>query len=320
MAITVDPKAIPVAPPAVVTSTDGLLSAKVDAANAGVMLRADLSSRSPAPVCVRFFRGDGSLVRSGDPAWAPGGVAHAYDHEAPLGTGVSYYAQPIDVDLAPVGEPTSKVAVEVPWTGDLSDVWLKNPSRPDLSLRLPSATFEETGRPLRTTFTDVPGARLGISSATLTGGLSGTLTVKSATKAAYDTLLQLLDGSILLMQAHPDLGGAPQMYARPTDNLISQRAPGATTGYGWDKRLWPIAITECRRPATLDAPLRIPGLTWESVAAQYVTWENLAAQVDSWDDLLWGWLERGEELISYDVLDGGSFGVVSQGSTDLGGF
>ena len=287
MPIVIDPSFVPPPPAQVVASPDGLLQVKLDESHAGVLLRADLSSLSPVPLAVRFYR-NGVPVRGGDPAVVPGGVAHAYDHEAPIGEAASYWVQPVDYwTMEPAGDPSDRVTVELPWTGDPSDVWIKNPIRPDLSLRLPAATFEEQGRPQRTTFADVAGASLGVSAMLApTGGLTATLTVKSDTKSDYDALRALFDGSILLVQAHPDRGGVPQMYARPSGDLTSQRR--VDTGYGWGMRHWPLQLTECRRPATLDSPMRMPQLSWVSTGAIYPTWAEQAAQVASWDELIWG--------------------------------
>lgn len=314
MPIVVDPSYVPPAASDTVGSPDGLLQVRVDTTNAGVLLRADYSAVSSRPLMVRFYRGDGTLVRSGDPAWAPGGIAHAYDHEAPIGTPAGYYVVPVLADGTD-GAQSERVTVELAWTGDTSSVWIKNPSRPDLSMFARAATFEEQARPLRTTFTDVPGVRLGISTSLVTGGLTGTLTIKTDTVEEYEAMLALFDGSVLLIQAHPTLGGVPTMYARPSGDLVSLRR--AETGYGWGMRDWPVQLTESRRPATLDAPLRIPGLSWAAVASHYPTWQELASRVASWDDLIWGGL--GDVEMQYDVLDGGSPTGVPTGVIDLGG-
>lgn len=287
MPIVVDPSFVPPPPPLVVEGPDGVLKVKLDQANAGVLLRADFSSSSPVPQAVRFYR-NGELVRSGDPAWAPAGIAKAYDHEAPVGLPANYYAVPVDPStLEPTSDPSDRVTVEVPWAApSTSYVWLKHPQRPDLSLCLMAESFPERGRPFRTTFNDVPGARVGLSAATVTGGLTATLNVFTQTEAEYDALVALTAaGSVLLVQAHPD-AGMKSFYARPTDSLTSTRL--AEHGYGWAMRQWPLSLVEARRPATVDAPLRIPGLSWASLAAQYPTWTELAAQVESWDALIWG--------------------------------
>lgn len=284
--LIVDPTFTPPPPATVLTAPDGIVSAKVDAANAGVLLKADFSAAADLPERVRFVRGDGLVVRSGDPAWAPAGIAVAYDHEARPGQANSYYAVPIYPDDSE-GDASQTVAVGVPWSVDDSQVWLKCPTDAGISLCLRAATFAEDGRPFRTSVTPIIGSALPMSTADLTGGLSGTLTVRTDTKAEYDAVLRLFAaGDILLVQAHPDLGGIPEMYVRPMDRLASQRM--VETGYGWGKRSWAVQVSEVRRPSTTGAPLMIPGLSYDSVDAQYASYEDRAAQVPSYLALL-GW-------------------------------
>lgn len=283
MAITVDPKSTPSAPVTEITGTDGVLSAKVDTDNAGVMLRADVSAWSPVPLTVRFFRGDGTLVRGGDPAYAPGGVAHAYDHEAPIGA-ASYYVQACDADLAAVGDPSARIAMQVPNPSGTRNLWLKNPTQPALSMPLWVESPPQVTRAARNTVTAVPGSRMGLASWDVRTGYETTLQVVTRTAAEAGSLEALLDSGILFVQTRADYD-FPEFYCLPGDwtrDRVSYISDPTSR--------WSVPLNECRRPATIDAPLRIPGLSWETVAAQYLTWENLAAQVSSWDDLLWGWL------------------------------
>lgn len=262
------------------------MSAKVDATNAGVLLKADFTAATQLPTKVRFTRGDGLVVMSGDPAWAPGGIAVAYDHEARPGQANSYYAVPIYPDDSE-GDASQTVAVGVPWSVDDSQVWLKCPTDAGISLCLRAATFAEDGRPFRTSVTPIIGSTLPMSTADLTGGLSGTLTVRTDTKAEYDAVLRLFAaGDILLVQAHPDLGGIPEMYVRPMDRLASQRM--VETGYGWGKRSWAVQVSEVRRPSTAGAPLRIPVNTYAAVKGRYGSYAQLKAQMPSPLRLL-GW-------------------------------
>lgn len=91
-------------PPAAPTDiTSGKLRVKVDTVNKGVWLKADysiqvLNGYLQTPVKIVFYRQDpdGSIhrVRSGDPYTTYSGRAWAYDHEAPLGVPVRYWAEP----------------------------------------------------------------------------------------------------------------------------------------------------------------------------------------------------------------------------------
>ena len=223
---------MPPAPAETTVSPDGLLTAKVDAARAGVFLLANFAGDAtavppvpafdPLPQKVRFVRGDGTLVRSGDPAWAPGGIAIAYDHEAPIGTPASYTAVPLYRDGSE-GAATAGVTALVPWVADASDVWLKSPIDPNRSVVARAATFEEAARPLRNAGTAVPGARLGVFSYDVTGGLTAVLTVKTDTRAEYDALVHLFEAGPILLQANPACSGIAQKYAMPSGDLLSLR-------------------------------------------------------------------------------------------------
>src|SRR5690348_6161615 len=97
MPIVLNPTTPNPAPPSTATSSDGRLTAFVDSAYSGVLLKADFSGLGTKPNRVRFMRGT-DVVRSGDPAWAPGGLGFAYDHEAPLSTSTAWTAVPIFAD------------------------------------------------------------------------------------------------------------------------------------------------------------------------------------------------------------------------------
>lgn len=292
--ITVNPAFTPPAPPEQVTGPDGILTARVDAERAGVHLRADFSTADVVPAKLRFFRGDGTRVRSGDPSdglnalcgWAPGGIGYAYDHEATPGQVNSYYAVPLDAYGVAVGEACDTAAVNLPWTVDNSQVWVKSPAQPNLSAPLDTATFEEDGRPSRNAGTDTLGATLGLATFAPMGGLSGTLTVKTDTREQYDAMLALLDSGPLLIQAHPVLGGIPDMYAYFDGNAASLRR--VATGYGWGMREWPVHLVQCRRPATLDAPLVVPGDSYAEEGDTFASYQQEADQVPSYEALL-GW-------------------------------
>lgn len=271
MGITVDPTFVPPPPLETVTSPDGLLSAKIDPGHGSVLLWVNYSTQpTPLPQRVRFYRGDGTLVRSGDPAWAPGGIAVAYDHEAPIGRPATYYAVPVYRDDS-VGVQTAGVTVVVPWVADPSQVWVKSPGNPAVSALLDAATFEEDGRAFRPSFNAIQGSRLGVATWDVAQGLAGTLTVKTDDFAQYEAMLRLFDGGPLLIQANPECSGIPDFYALPDGNLASLRR--VPTGYGYGKRDWPIHLTECIRPATLDAPLRVPGNSYAETDPDFPTYQ-----------------------------------------------
>lgn len=281
MGITVNPTFVPAPPPLVVSSPDGILTANVDVANAGVLLWADYSTSVPTPQKVRFYRGDGSLVRSGDPAWAPGGVAVAYDHEAPIMSTAAYYAVPQDV-AGVQGASSATAAVQVPAPVDVNTLWVKSPSRPDLSALAWVEDPPQITRVARNTFQPIRGSRLGVASWDVRAGQDMTLTIVTETIDDADELDALLDSGPLLVQNRPEYG-LPDFYALPGD--VQRTRIG---GMNNPASRWTVPLTECSRPATLEAPLRIPGNTWDSVVSVYPTWADETAQNTSWLTLLGG--------------------------------
>ena len=278
MPIVVDPSYTPPPPPTVVTSPDGILTATVDTTHAGVLLTANYST-DPTVAKVRFLRGDGTAVRSGDTAWAPGGWANAYDHEAPLGVGVSWYAVPIGFD-GTEGTPSALVAVEIPapeW-----GLWIKPVLDPGASMLIEVlAGTRPHARRARNAFSDVPGASLGVASWDRRGPIEMQAQLRTATPAESVALSELLDSGPLLIQPAPRYA-LPGIYALAGDEAWDYENDAQGTG----RRVWSLPFTEIARPATLDAPLLIPGRSWDQVAAGYASYDDLAAQVESYNALL----------------------------------
>ena len=283
MPIIVDPTFIPPAGPTTVVSPDGYLTATLDAPWAGVRLVADFSTLGSDIEKVAFFR-DGQPVRSGDLAWAPGGVAVAYDHEAPLGvvsswSAVAYFRG----GDSPGSTSTPALLVPLP-DGGAKLAWLKSVDTPSASLRVKILEFREAGRDPRASLQPVIGSAYPTGTRDTLTGLAATLTVRTDTQAEYDALLALLDTQWMLLQT-PDWMGIPaDLYCMATGPMAASRLGGHTLG--WAQRAWDIPLVQLDRPATVDAPLLIPGVTWDSVAATYATWDALTAAVPTWLDLL----------------------------------
>lgn len=236
------------------------------------------------PLSVRFARTDGTLVRSGDTAPAPGGVAVAYDHEAPTGGPVSWVATPIYAG-GYEGAPTQPAAIAVV-APPPSRVWLKSLQDPDLSVLVRVATAEEAGRAFRTSLTPAVGNPLPSGGWDTPMGWAGDVAFRTDTQAEYDALVEVLSSGVLLMQS-PDCAGLPQqLYVLPSGVMAAKRMAGATTGQGWKYRIWPIGLTEVPRPATVDSPLMIPGLSYDDLPGAYATYDTLLATVPSYLALL----------------------------------
>lgn len=257
-----------------VTSADGILTVFVDEVFGGALLQADFSALATDPIKVRFVR-DGVMVRSGDPAWAPGGIAFAYDHEVPLGAASSWTAVPIFPD-GTVGSASLAAALTVPFdVSDFRTIWLKSITNPGLSLRLqpvlPLPTFT---RASSNSFTRIPGSKYPL----------GTYDKRAARQAEYhfytdsagerDALDLLLDQGTLLLQA-PYSHYTPDIYCLPGDS--SEQPAGA--GMDDPDREWVIPFTEVKRPPTIDAPLFIPG---HSYGDQMILAPTYAERLAAW--------------------------------------
>lgn len=249
------------------TGTDNVLTVTTDPTFAGVYLRADFSALNPQPLQVRFTRG-GVTVRSGDPAWAPGGVAYAYDHEAPLG-GISVWtATPIWRD-GTFGSASVSVAVVVEPMGVDLDCWLKPLGNADkcLGLQLHSDEIEES-REGRTQITDVLGSVLPAAAWDRRRPAALSLTMRTSTKVEKDSLLSALDEGPVLVQLNP-LFGIDDFYAVPDGSSLRYvQFPLSQL------RDVPTSFIPISRPATVDAPMRWPGKSFAAISGPFAIYAN----------------------------------------------
>lgn len=279
MPIVVDPTFVPPAPPASVTSADGILTATVDQPHAGVLLKADFSALTPAPIAVRFLRGD-APVRSGDTAPAPGGIAVAYDHESPLGQPSSWTAVPVFAD-GTEGPPSQPVAVTVPEIADPQRcVWLKSPTDPDVSRQVWLETPPDLTREASTSLTGAVGSRFPVGSWDVRGGYATSFAVVTESPRERADLEALLDTGPLLYQCSQTVD-LPDFWFLPGDVSWTWVGP-----VGQEVRQWTIGVTEIARPSTVGASLRIPGNSCADLLDAYPTCADLLAAVPTCLDLL----------------------------------
>lgn len=281
MPIIVGPYTPPVVP-VTATSTDGRITATYDPAHGGVLLRADYSDANPQPYQVQFRR-NGLTVRSGDPAWAPGGRALAYDYEMALGEVAEWTAIPIYRSRTAgysTGTPSAGAALV---TGDLDcelDFWIKSTPNPALSRRLrsqvPDPTVTTTGR---NSLVDTPGSPNYSGSWDVGLNAAQTFTFLTYTHAERDELLTLLDSGPVLVQCLR-LYGIAQFYAKSAD-VRQEYHVGAFD----PRRVITVTFLPIERPATINSPLFLPDHSFDDVRAGYVSLDQLNAAVASWDDL-----------------------------------
>jgi hypothetical protein len=275
MGIVIDPSATPPTPPVEATSPDGVLTARRDDAWAGVLLVADYTAASSTTAQVRFVRvgpdGTEQPVRSGDPAWAPGGQAVAYDQEAPLGTPVSWYAYPVGWDGA-VGTRSEGVALTIPEPEPLADVWLKSLADPAASLRVvvtdwPALSYDE-----RQQRADVIGRAAPVLTVDAWSTGSGDATILTQTLDERAALLSLLTSRAALLAQTRAVNGRPDQYVVP--GKISEALAGASDD---PARVWTVTLTGVDRPPTVDTGLRIPGRSYADSAVMWPTYADRTA-------------------------------------------
>lgn len=253
MPIVVDPLSPQPAVVADVVSGDGVLTARVDTAHAGVLLV--VAGAGSDLVRVSRVNPDGSqvLVRSGDPCYAPGGGGVVYDHEAPLGRAVEYRAAPLFPDGS-TGQ-VSVVSVQVPEPRSLGneprDSWLKSLDEPDLSLRAWVTQRPEVTYAGRMQTVSVPGRPAPLATWDVHAAMTTTMTIATTSDEEVRQLRAIADAGVALYQTRQEYG-YEDMFVLIGDLSGTQPAP-------LGPRLWQLPLTAVDRPDTFDAPARIPG-------------------------------------------------------------
>lgn len=226
---------------------------------------------------VRFERQDGSVVRSGNPAWAPGGYAHAYDHEATLGGGTLWRAVPIRFD-GTEGTPSEYVGAVIPAPSD-GWAWLKPVTDPDKAMLLkvepPDLSYDG-----RVDTTSIAGAPRPAATWDVLEGFTTQLRSLVREKDVEQQLMALLDEGPVLAQ-FPACAGLPDFY------FIRGKLDLEHVHWdGWPWRRYQWDVIQVDRPDTTDSSLRIPGLSYDTVERDWTTYDQLAATVESYNKLL----------------------------------
>ncbi|WP_431784320.1 hypothetical protein [Streptomyces chumphonensis] len=290
MPMIVDPAAPPVTPPPRVVSPDGWFAALVDESWAGVTLSVDYTAAVPLGDAVdvrqvRIVRQDPGAaspvpVRSGDTAWAIEGVGTAYDHEAPLGVAVVYTATAVYADGSEGPSSSLSVTVPAPEPGDDEDLWLKSLDAPGLSARVMIVSWQTPTSAARQTAVDVAGSPYR-AVAYDEHGAETVQVVVDVPPERVEQVRELLRSGVLLAQVRPGYL-TPDAFFVPGE--ITGPTPtgklGSSGGYRFGFTIEPIA-----RPDTAGQPLRLPGWSWDHLAAQFATWDAVAASYSSWASL-----------------------------------
>lgn len=286
------------------TGSDNILTVTTDPTYAGVWLKADFSALSPQPLQVRFTRGAGVTVRSGDPAWAPGGLAYAYDHEAPLGAASVWTATPIWQD-GTVGSDSVSVAVVVDVMDVAVDCWIKPLGNADKALGLPvyNDSIEE-GLSARVTLTAKIGAAYPSASWDRRTPNALSLTLRTTSKTQKTAALGALDEGPVLVQLNP-VFGVDDFYAVPDSSSLR-----FVQGEWSALRDIPTSFVPIARPATIDAPMRWPGKSYAAVSLPLATYAGRTSAYPTYQAVL--------ETPPVASPGGSGFGLGTYGSETYG--
>jgi hypothetical protein len=272
----------PIIPPSASTSTDGYITATTDPTYGGVLLTADFSTLPTLPRKVRFSRGDGSLVRSGDTAWAPGGIAYAYDFEMELGVITPYAATPLFDTFGVWSEGTTSgyASVTVPDVDQSADFWLKSISNPLLSVRASSRNDAEFSLAGRDSLIDIPGSEFAAGSWDVPTRQPVTYTFGLTTTVERDALYDVLRAGPVLIQILKlyDIYDGYYVFAGLTERY--------TFGGYSQARTVTATFKPVRRPPTEGAPLYIPGRSYDDVDIAYASYTALDAAKSSYTSII----------------------------------
>jgi hypothetical protein len=286
MPMIVDLSAPEVTPPAQVVSPDGWLTAVVDETWAGVALSVDYTAGTPLADAadvrkVRIMRQDPGApvavpVRGADTAWAVEGVGPAYDHEAPLGVGVTYSAQPQYADGT--WGPVSSLGVELPAPDAPADVWIKSLDEPGASVRVTVSSWPQLSWESRIEQANVSGSPFPVAAQDVYTA-AGSEIVLDAEDSAIEAVRDLLTTpGVYLLQTCPE-------YRRP-DAFVLFGSPAEALDVGpTGSRTFTASVLQVARPSTLGQRMRMPGWSYDALAAQYATYDAVAVSYPSYQSL-----------------------------------
>ncbi|MCP9205495.1 hypothetical protein [Streptomyces cucumeris] len=282
----VDPLAPPVTLPTPAVSADGWLTAVLDPAWSGVVLSVDYTAATPLAgvadvrkvLITRLDPGAaGSVpVRGADLAWCIEGVGAAYDHEAPLGRAVTYTARPTYAD-GTTG-PASSVAVTLPDPSGQADVWIKSLDEPGVSARVTVTSWPALSWAARIDSADVMGSRYPITSQDEYKAASSDITLDAEGDAIEIMRKLLTTPGVRLLQTRAD--------ARRPDQFVLLGDPAEaidTTPTG--ARTFTAQVTEVERPPTAGQPMRMPGWSYDALAAAWDSYDAVASAYSSFASL-----------------------------------
>ncbi|MCC9154912.1 hypothetical protein LZP81_30765 [Streptomyces parvulus] len=215
-------------------------------------------------------------VRSADPAWAIEGVGPAYDHEPPLGVTVIYTATPLYADGS--AGPSSSLAVTMPEPGRPADVWIKSLDDPGLSARVTVISWPQLQWASRIDQGDIAGSPYPATSQDVYAAAASEITIDADGDEIEKLRKLLVTPGVRLIQTRP--------AAHRPDQFVLFANPGEAVDADPDgSRTFTAAVQEVGRPSTAAQPLRIPGWSYDALAAAYGTYDAVSATFPSYQQL-----------------------------------
>jgi hypothetical protein len=286
MPMIVDPDAPPITPPETVTSPDSWLTAVVDTTWAGVVLAVDYNAGTPLADVedvrrVLITRQDPGAsapvpVRGANLAWALEGTGQAYDHEAPLGVGVTYIARPQFVDGS--WGPESSLGIQVPAPPPVADVWLKSLDLPGTSARVTVTAWPQLAWSARIDQAVVAGSPYPAAGQDVYGAAASDITLDAEGDAIETVRTLLTTPGVRLIQTQPD-------YYRP-DMYVLLSDPGESVDGGPDgSRTFTAGVVQVERPDTAGQSMRMPEWSYDVLAGAYASYDAAEAAYSTFTSL-----------------------------------
>lgn len=225
----------------------------VDFTTAGSPLAASFAGVSTVTVSDSLT---GRVVRGLSRAVAPGGIVVGVDHESPFGVAQSYVATAYNSAGTLLATSTAAaVTVANPTSGFAT--WIKSLTTPSLSVNVTTATIPDWTAPISEGVLRVIGRADPIVVQDVRQYESGTLEVRTQTRAAETALTALLASPGPYLLQMPGFGTADRYV---TVGGVSRKRPVNQATELW--RTWSLPLTQVARPSVVNSRVSIPGHTY----------------------------------------------------------
>jgi len=275
----IDPNAAQPALPVVATS--GVLTATLDPSDGGVMLVANYQTDPAIPTwplnlrTVRFYREDGTPVRSGAPSVAPGGIARAYDREAPCGVVTSWYCVPEYAD-GTTGDKSPLVTLQTALPRGVRGVWVKSVSNPALSVQVTATDVPELSYEGRQSSAAVRGSAYPLVAVDTWGAATGTWSFYVPSALDRAQLQAVLTSGVVLVQTRPEFDFEDMFIVCGT---VGRARPGTVAQ---PDQTITADFTEVSRPPVEGSALYVPGKSWADFNRASGTWAQALEVFGTW--------------------------------------